>query len=64
MLAQRYLLYIALLIMVLNVVNTLGEFLLGSLVESEAKRAVAAGTVGPAARRAGLEVFTEASTPT
>jgi AAA family ATP:ADP antiporter len=44
--AQRYLLYIALLIMVLNVVNTLGEFLLGSLVESEARRAVAAGTAG------------------
>lgn len=46
-LAQRYLLYIALLIMVLNVVNTLGEFLLGSLVESEARGAVAAGTAGP-----------------
>ena len=44
--AQRYLLYIALLIMILNVVNTLGEFLLGSLVESEARRAVAAGTAG------------------
>jgi AAA family ATP:ADP antiporter len=44
--AQRYLLYIALLIMILNIVNTLGEFLLGSLVESEARRAVAAGTAG------------------
>jgi AAA family ATP:ADP antiporter len=33
--------------MVLNVVNTLGEFLLGSLVENEARRAVAAGTAGP-----------------
>jgi AAA family ATP:ADP antiporter len=45
-LAQRYLLYIALLIMILNIVNTLGEFLLGSLVEAEARRAVAAGTAG------------------
>jgi AAA family ATP:ADP antiporter len=33
--------------MILNVVNTLGEFLLGSLVETEARRAVAAGTAGP-----------------
>lgn len=45
-LAQRYLLYIALLIMILNIVNTLGEFLLGSLVEVEARRAVADADVG------------------
>jgi AAA family ATP:ADP antiporter len=45
-LAQRYLLYIALLIMVLNIVNTLGEFLLGSLVEIEARRAVDSGAAG------------------
>lgn len=44
--AQRYLLYIALLIMILNVVNTLGEFMLGSLVEVEARRAVENGTAG------------------
>jgi ATP:ADP antiporter, AAA family len=44
--AQRYLLYIALLIMVLNIVNTLGEFMLGSLVESEARQAVASGAAG------------------
>jgi AAA family ATP:ADP antiporter len=37
---QRYLLYIALLMVVLNNVNTIGEFLLGSLVESEAVKAV------------------------
>ena len=42
-LAQRYLLYIALLIMVLNIVNTLGGFMLGSFVETEARRAVATG---------------------
>jgi AAA family ATP:ADP antiporter len=45
-LAQRYLLYIALLIMILNIVNTLGEFLLGSLVEVEARRAVETGAAG------------------
>jgi AAA family ATP:ADP antiporter len=44
--AQRYLLYIALLIMILNIVNTLGEFLLGSLVEVEARRAVESGAAG------------------
>jgi AAA family ATP:ADP antiporter len=41
-LKQRYLLYIGLLMIVLNVVNTLGEFVLGSMVETEAVRAVAA----------------------
>jgi len=41
-LAQRYLLYIALFVMVLNVVNTLGEFLLASLVENASGAAAAA----------------------
>jgi AAA family ATP:ADP antiporter len=45
-LAQRYLLYIALLMVVVNTVNTIGEFLLGSFVQAEAVRAVAAGTAG------------------
>jgi len=44
--AQRYLLYIALLIMVLNTVNTLGEFMLGSIVVTEARRAVESGAAG------------------
>ena len=62
---QRYLLYIALLIMVLNIVNTLGEFLLGSLVESEAQPGCR-GRHGRRSQRggAGLERFTEASSPT
>jgi AAA family ATP:ADP antiporter len=42
-LAQRYLLLIALLILVLNTVNTLGGFLLNTLIRSEALRAVAPG---------------------
>jgi AAA family ATP:ADP antiporter len=46
--AQRYLLYIAMLFVVLNIVNTLGEFLLGSLVEREATSAAAASGVSNA----------------
>ena len=56
-LAQRYLLYIALLIMVLNIVNTLGEFILGSLVELQAQRAVAAGTAGGLSEGAWIGTF-------
>jgi ATP:ADP antiporter, AAA family len=43
---QRYLLYIALLMIVLNTVNTIGEFLLASLVESEAVKAIAGVAAG------------------
>jgi len=43
---QRYLLYIALLMIVLNTVNTVGEFLLASLVESEAVKAIAGAAAG------------------
>jgi AAA family ATP:ADP antiporter len=41
-LKQRYLLYIGLMMIVLNLVNTLGEFVLGRMVELEAGRIVAA----------------------
>ena len=43
---QRYLLYIALLMIVLNTVNTIGEFLLASLVETEAVNAIAGAAAG------------------
>jgi AAA family ATP:ADP antiporter len=43
---QRYLLLIALLMVVLNLVNTIGEFLLGTLITSEAAAAVASGAAG------------------
>lgn len=43
-LAERYLLYIALLTTALNLVNTTGEFLLASFVENAAKDAIASGT--------------------
>jgi AAA family ATP:ADP antiporter len=42
----RYLLLIALLIMLLNWVNTTGEYILGSVVEDSAAAAVAAGGAG------------------
>ncbi|MEO8139470.1 MAG: MFS transporter [Gemmatimonadota bacterium] len=43
---ERYLLLIALLILVLNWVNTTGEYLLGRTVAMTAEAAVAAGTAG------------------
>ena len=42
----RYLLLIAIMLMVLNLVNTTGEYILGSIVEHSAKAAVAAGQTG------------------
>lgn len=43
---KRYLLLIALLILLLNFINTNGEFLLGDFVERTAKEAVEVGTAG------------------
>jgi ATP:ADP antiporter, AAA family len=40
---QRYLLWIALLMVIANVINTTGEFILGKAVMEEAQRLVAAG---------------------
>jgi ATP:ADP antiporter, AAA family len=42
-LSQRYLLLIAVLVVVLNVVNSVGEFILGRLVTEDAAAAVASG---------------------
>jgi len=44
--ASRYLLMIALLTMILNWVNTSGEYLLGRIINETAEAAVAAGTTG------------------
>jgi AAA family ATP:ADP antiporter len=44
--SQRYLLLIALLIVLLNIVNSVGEFILGSLVTSHVKDLVASGQSG------------------
>lgn len=43
---SRYLLFIALILLLLNWVNTTGEYILGSVVEDVAEQAVAAGTAG------------------
>jgi AAA family ATP:ADP antiporter len=43
---KRYLLYIAFFVLLLNFVNTNGEYILGKIVENAAKEAVAAGTAG------------------
>jgi AAA family ATP:ADP antiporter len=43
-LTNRYLRLIALMVVLLNVVNTIGEFLLGRLVVAQASRALADGT--------------------
>jgi ATP:ADP antiporter, AAA family len=42
---SRYLFWIAILVLVLNVVNTTGEFLLGKLVVNEADRMAASGVI-------------------
>jgi AAA family ATP:ADP antiporter len=42
----RYLLFIAIMLMLLNLVNTTGEYILGSIVEHSASDAVAAGQAG------------------
>jgi len=49
--SQRYLLLIACLIVMVNVVNTLGEFLVGKLIAANAAAAVASGAAGGASER-------------
>ncbi|MBI3050792.1 MAG: translocase [Acidobacteria bacterium] len=45
-LSQRYLLLIGLLVLVLNIVNTVGEYILGRLVVQDAAARIAAGAAG------------------
>jgi AAA family ATP:ADP antiporter len=45
---ERYLLLIAMLVLVFNLVNTLGGFMLNALITSEAQARLAAGTAGGA----------------
>lgn len=56
-LADRYLLLIALLILVLNWVNTTGEYLMGSILTDAAQRAIAAGTLAPGGEKAFIGGF-------
>lgn len=46
LLRNRYLLLIAFMLLLINWVNTTGEYILGSVVEDAARQAVADGTVG------------------
>ncbi len=56
-LADRYLLWIAVLIFLLNIVNSTGEFVLGKLVTAEAERTLGAGPAAEAARKAFIGGF-------
>jgi AAA family ATP:ADP antiporter len=56
-LASRYLRLIALMVILLNVVNTIGEFLLGKLVVAEASRALADGTAAGLNRSQLIGIF-------
>ncbi len=49
--SQRYLLLIACLVVMVNVVNTLGEFLVGKLITADAAAAVASGAAGGVSAR-------------
>jgi AAA family ATP:ADP antiporter len=50
--SQRYLLLIALLVMTINVVNTVGEFILGQLVTLDAAAKIASGAAAPGSEAA------------
>jgi AAA family ATP:ADP antiporter len=60
-LGKRYLLLIALLMMVSNVVNTTGEFILGKSVTQEAQRVAAAAPPSPAMDVAGMSANEQTS---
>ncbi|HWR54355.1 MAG TPA: Npt1/Npt2 family nucleotide transporter [Bryobacteraceae bacterium] len=55
--SQRYLLLIAALVVLLNVVNTTGEYLLGRLVEQESLRAFGAAAAAAAERKVFIGQF-------
>jgi AAA family ATP:ADP antiporter len=44
--SQRYLLLIALMVLVINIVNTVGEYILGKLVTADAMAKIASGAAG------------------
>lgn len=54
---ERYLLYIALIVLALNVANTSGEYLLSKLVVADAEKVVGAGAEFAKARRAYIGQF-------
>jgi AAA family ATP:ADP antiporter len=56
-LSQRYLLLIALLVLVINIVNTVGEFILGRLVVADAAASIASGAAAGATEAAIIGEF-------
>jgi len=56
-LTNRYLLLIALMILVVNMVNSVGEFMLGRLVVSQVEASVAAGTIQASQMGAAIGAF-------
>jgi AAA family ATP:ADP antiporter len=56
-LSSRYLLLIAMMVLILNLVNSLGEYVLGQMVVSDAKAAVAAGTITSEQMRSAIGAF-------
>jgi AAA family ATP:ADP antiporter len=56
-LSQRYLLLIGLLVLVLNVVNTVGEYVLGRLVVEDAAATIASGAAGGLSEQALIGQF-------
>jgi len=56
-LSSRYLMLIAMMVLTLNLVNSLGEYVLGQMVVADAKAAVAAGTITTSQMRATIGAF-------
>jgi AAA family ATP:ADP antiporter len=56
-LGSRYLLLIAFMVLLFNMVNSLGEYMLGELVVSDVQSAVAAGTIAPAEAESRIGAF-------
>jgi AAA family ATP:ADP antiporter len=56
-LSNRYLLLIALMVLTFNLVNSLGEYILGQMVVADTKAAVAAGTITNAQMRTAIGAF-------
>ena len=55
--SQRYLLFIALLVMTINVVNSVGEYILGSLVTADAAAKIASGAAAEGSEDALIGAF-------
>jgi len=55
--SNRYLLLIALMVLTFNLVNSLGEYILGQIDVADAKAAVAAGVITSSQMRSAIGAF-------